>query len=107
MPSSGCKKRALDRKSTRLNSSHTIISYAVFCLKKKHIPELTHPPTQARAPATPTPPPPAGRRGCRWARARTPAQQCVGSPNTSPFFFFNYTRPPEFPPFPPPRPFPV
>src|SRR3954464_9231129 len=25
-----------DRKSTRLNSSHTIISYAVFCLKKKH-----------------------------------------------------------------------
>src|SRR5258708_29152912 len=26
-----------DRKSTRLNSSHQIISYAVFCLKKKHI----------------------------------------------------------------------
>src|SRR5436190_4746055 len=26
---------ALDRKSTRLNSSHTVISYAVFCLKKK------------------------------------------------------------------------
>src|SRR5438132_14342903 len=25
----------LDRKSTRLNSSHTVISYAVFCLKKK------------------------------------------------------------------------
>src|SRR5260221_5840651 len=24
-----------DRKSTRLNSSHTVISYAVFCLKKK------------------------------------------------------------------------
>src|SRR5438034_6585783 len=35
---------ALDRKSTRLNSSHTVISYAVFCLKKKkkqHIPH-TH-----------------------------------------------------------------
>src|SRR5258708_15516095 len=29
-----CIKR-LDRKSTRLNSSHQIISYAVFCLKKK------------------------------------------------------------------------
>src|SRR5437588_2441165 len=29
---SGCAK---DRKSTRLNSSHTVISYAVFCLKKK------------------------------------------------------------------------
>src|SRR5438552_4602818 len=28
--------RTLDRKSTRLNSSHQIISYAVFCLKKKN-----------------------------------------------------------------------
>src|SRR5262245_9818553 len=28
-------RRALDRKSTRLNSSHLGISYAVFCLKKK------------------------------------------------------------------------
>src|SRR5258708_14136095 len=28
-------KQAQDRKSTRLNSSHQIISYAVFCLKKK------------------------------------------------------------------------
>src|SRR5438034_4881884 len=27
--------RLRDRKSTRLNSSHTVISYAVFCLKKK------------------------------------------------------------------------
>src|SRR5260221_5150454 len=27
--------RTRDRKSTRLNSSHTVISYAVFCLKKK------------------------------------------------------------------------
>src|SRR5258708_27513552 len=30
---------ALDRKSTRLNSSHQIISYAVFCLKKKNEPD--------------------------------------------------------------------
>src|SRR5438132_3121783 len=32
-----CDLRAAcpDRKSTRLNSSHTVISYAVFCLKKK------------------------------------------------------------------------
>src|SRR5438034_8784953 len=28
-------ERIQDRKSTRLNSSHTVISYAVFCLKKK------------------------------------------------------------------------
>src|SRR5438132_3724420 len=30
--------RVADRKSTRLNSSHTVISYAVFCLKKKNTP---------------------------------------------------------------------
>src|SRR5438552_8984797 len=33
------RPRCLDRKSTRLNSSHQIISYAVFCLKKKKIQE--------------------------------------------------------------------
>src|ERR1051326_9348479 len=31
-------RRCVDRKSTRLNSSHTFISYAVFCLKKKTVP---------------------------------------------------------------------
>src|SRR5258708_16439203 len=31
-----------DRKSTRLNSSHQIISYAVFCLKKKKTKRHTH-----------------------------------------------------------------
>src|SRR5688500_19107076 len=30
-----CQKTPVDRKSTRLNSSHLVISYAVFCLKKK------------------------------------------------------------------------
>src|SRR5438132_8100711 len=34
--------RARDRKSTRLNSSHTVISYAVFCLKKKRTHSFTH-----------------------------------------------------------------
>src|SRR2546430_12458118 len=33
-----------DRKSTRLNSSHSQISYAVFCLKKKKRPIHTRPP---------------------------------------------------------------
>src|SRR2546430_7557649 len=32
---SGIVKERIDRKSTRLNSSHSQISYAVFCLKKK------------------------------------------------------------------------
>src|SRR5438132_2633502 len=31
----GAEREPQDRKSTRLNSSHTVISYAVFCLKKK------------------------------------------------------------------------
>src|SRR5438132_10512149 len=35
MPAPGQGLLNLDRKSTRLNSSHTVISYAVFCLKKK------------------------------------------------------------------------
>src|SRR5947199_434912 len=34
-PTSGFSMIAIDRKSTRLNSSHLGISYAVFCLKKK------------------------------------------------------------------------
>src|SRR5258705_8249624 len=42
-----------DRKSTRLNSSHLGISYAVFCLKKKNYYELRRP---------------AGRRRCVRAR---------------------------------------
>src|SRR5256885_3158807 len=33
--SAGIPTQAKDRKSTRLNSSHLVISYAVFCLKKK------------------------------------------------------------------------
>src|SRR3712207_9176247 len=33
----GCELLGEDRKSTRLNSSHANISYAVFCLKKKNI----------------------------------------------------------------------
>src|SRR2546430_3482303 len=32
----GAERRLEDRKSTRLNSSHSQISYAVFCLKKKN-----------------------------------------------------------------------
>src|SRR5256886_11272458 len=37
------KSLTRDRKSTRLNSSHSQISYAVFCLKKKNdVPDLVH-----------------------------------------------------------------
>src|SRR5690349_23898268 len=48
----GSSRLSPDRKSTRLNSSHVEISYAVFCLKKKKYTRYTHkPPT----PHQPTP----------------------------------------------------
>src|SRR5688500_19470331 len=37
LPTVDVTKTAKDRKSTRLNSSHLVISYAVFCLQKKHM----------------------------------------------------------------------
>src|SRR2546430_9673338 len=45
-------KTPVDRKSTRLNSSHSQISYAVFCLKQKNaqVHSLTTAPTPARCP---------------------------------------------------------
>src|SRR5258708_30244291 len=42
--------RRQDRKSTRLNSSHQIISYAVFCLKKKKKTSTDSPEPSAAAP---------------------------------------------------------
>src|SRR5256885_7258937 len=36
----GFTNSSIDRKSTRLNSSHLVISYAVFCLKKKTLVRL-------------------------------------------------------------------
>src|SRR5256885_4102380 len=43
-----------DRKSTRLNSSHLVISYAVFCLKKKNINRRHSGHVSRSAPSTPT-----------------------------------------------------
>src|SRR5256885_11750081 len=37
----GGRSQRGDRKSTRLNSSHLVISYAVFCLKKKNVASAT------------------------------------------------------------------
>src|SRR2546422_4624096 len=48
-----------DRKSTRLNSSHGYISYAVFCLKKK---TPIRSPSPGRGATPPPPPPPAASR---------------------------------------------
>src|SRR4051794_41658913 len=52
------REHVLDRKSTRLNSSHPSISYAVFCLKKKKSqPTTPSSTTSAHTAARTTPPP--------------------------------------------------
>src|SRR2546430_4809940 len=47
-PQDRCHRFVLDRKSTRLNSSHSQISYAVFCLKKKKNKNITRVFTELR-----------------------------------------------------------
>src|SRR3989337_1439537 len=91
MPSSGGQTCALDRKSTRLNSSHDSISYAAFRLKKKKVPT-----TFSRHVASRRAPPSRGldsRARCRVPRrARAPRKAARGSHHhLSLFFFFNDT----------------
>src|ERR1039457_5627600 len=52
---------SIDRKSTRLNSSHLVISYAVFCLKKKIWSETPATPNTRKSPPT----------DCRSSRPRS------------------------------------
>src|SRR5882757_1409139 len=75
-PPAPCRRRA-DRKSTRLNSSHANISYAVFCLKKKkHGAEILGDDD------------PAGDRAvAHEVRLRSKADGCALSPEV--VFFFN------------------
>src|SRR3954467_10842882 len=84
-----------DRKSTRLNSSHTIISYAVFCLKKKR---------SARHffPSSPPLLMPCLRRLARWAVELHLVADVLDELGTVDevwikllFFFFNDRAPPE------------
>src|SRR3954463_13138234 len=100
MPSS-CGQTCEDRKSTRLNSSHTIISYAVFCLKKKQG-RRSIPPAQRR---------PVGRAAARPARVvrRPPPppapparlERFAPAPPPSPRLFLRDTGPPDVIPLPP------
>src|SRR3954466_13343568 len=94
-----------DRKSTRLNSSHTIISYAVFCLKKKKpntSPSSHERPTALQHARMPTAaareeagrPGPEGRRWY-WVRWVVLAV----------FFFLKVGAPPELSPLPHPAAF--
>src|SRR5471032_827696 len=70
------KTVTLDRKSTRLNSSHITISYAVFCLKKKKTPTISRCPVSRHSPI----PFPAS------TRSTSPAVSTI-----VPIFFFNDT----------------
>src|SRR3954449_8064034 len=79
-------KSVVDRKSTRLNSSHTLISYAVFCLKKH---KRVEPPNQLPRPSAPP--------------HRGGGQQALLLRGLG-FFFKRNRQPPDSPPFPPERP---
>src|ERR1039457_1158097 len=84
-----------DRKSTRLNSSHLVISYAVFCLKKKKTAIHEHT-SQAKPTSVEWPRPAPGEL---YARAATRSMQ-VDEPgkaryNCFFFFFLMIRRPPR------------
>src|SRR3989337_2248038 len=98
--------RVVDRKSTRLNSSHGSISYAVFCLKKKKN-------SGTGGQRGRDDPGVAGRAVTRPHAGREPWWECGGPADRAGrgrlvffFFFFKIRGPPGSTPFPPPRPFP-
>src|ERR1022692_2612643 len=84
-PSSGSmtrRKVSRDRKSTRLNSSHLVISYAVFCLKKESL--VAHAEDQLPEVLPAVEPQDRGRKRLH------PVHQVLDG-----FFFFNDTPTPE------------
>src|ERR1039457_7152823 len=94
---------AIDRKSTRLNSSHLVISYAVFCLKKKKITEVSNDenPVLIRLKQHVKP-------GLTVSEEEGPdalaPQRRLHIRNVF-FFFFKLAGTPKIPPLPPPAPF--
>src|ERR1017187_7469793 len=97
----------IDRKSTRLNSSHRCISYAVFCLKKKNkiMPPLYIHRYDILRYATTTPTP--TTRGGYGILPFNSTHRRLALLYFFFFFFFKKRAPPEFPPFPPPPPSPI
>src|SRR3954467_5746385 len=103
MPSSAGKKSNLDRKSTRLNSSHTIISYAAFCLKKTLTDKLTPPHAPGALPPS-VDPDATGGGGGGLARGRERRGDAGwGGTDGVAIFFLRIGRPPgaTLPPYPP------
>src|SRR3990172_8368885 len=86
--------RAGDRKSTRLNSSHGYISYALLCLKNNNSTLYRRGGALPRRPAlphTPLPPPPRGRPGL----APPPLSTAATHPPVRLLFFLMIRRPPR------------
>src|ERR1039457_5088344 len=95
------KIKTTDRKSTRLNSSHLVISYAVFCLKKKKNKQLTTAVGQSTAPASRTVNRCLQHAGqSAFVRAGGVAVFAVRSFVCFFFFFLMIRRPPRSPLFP-------
>src|SRR3954466_4641261 len=92
-----------DRKSTRLNSSHTIISYAVFCLKKKKTARVRAS-LLRRRPHTPHTHSAALSQRVPVARHRRDEDKQRRRVAGRPFFFLIVAAPPELAPLPPPAP---
>src|ERR1022692_2638302 len=84
-----------DRKSTRLNSSHLVISYAVFCLKKKKK-TIRASLLGVDAPSWDGPSPQPGAANSHPdPTPRPPSRQFTTTAETLLFFFFNDTATPE------------
>src|SRR6202044_1165407 len=94
----------VDRKSTRLNSSHVAISYAVFCLKKKNTSALCRPPRRERRRPPPRTTHARGTRSRSGRRGFPPVGRRRAACRWLPLFFFKDRGPPEIYPFPLPAP---
>src|SRR6267378_1058319 len=90
------RRKEVDRKSTRLNSSHVEISYAVFCLKKKKVEPV---PCMEAVPALAAPVPESANEleaGCvRDRTVMTPRMHATTTVAEVNFFFLMIRRPPR------------
>src|ERR1039457_3494555 len=100
MRSLGGVSITLDRKSTRLNSSHLVISYAVFCLKKNNFLGIMGSLSGRVLDLTNT----VQLQLCESASRKSRHARIEGAHH---FFFLNDPAPPKISIFPPPGPFPI
>src|ERR1039457_6653222 len=97
----------IDRKSTRLNSSHLVISYAVFCLKKKNTNTSFTPDSSLTATLASIQQPHADGPHGRVVGPASPQSLLPAGSFLFFFFFFNEPAPTKISPFPQPAPLPI